>query len=56
MPRLSVDLDLVFPDHGVPRDQALAGIREGVTSVSVQIVALAFWGKPDRDWIGAAAP
>jgi hypothetical protein len=31
-------------------------VRYGVTSVSVQIVALAFWGKPDRDWIGAAAP
>jgi hypothetical protein len=26
MPRLSVDLDLVFSDHGVPRDQALARI------------------------------
>jgi nucleotidyltransferase AbiEii toxin of type IV toxin-antitoxin system len=23
MPRLSVDLDLVFPDHTLPRDQAL---------------------------------
>ena len=25
MPRLSVDLDLVFPDHTPPRDEALAG-------------------------------
>lgn len=24
MPRLSVDLDLVFPDHSLPRDEALA--------------------------------
>jgi hypothetical protein len=23
MPRLSVDLDLVFPDHTLPREQAL---------------------------------
>ena len=23
MPRLSVDLDLVFPDHTLPRDEAL---------------------------------
>lgn len=30
MPRLSVDLDLVFPDHTLPRDEALAGINEAV--------------------------
>lgn len=30
MPRLSVDLDLVFPDHGLPRDQALARIGEAL--------------------------
>jgi hypothetical protein len=30
MPRLSVDLDLVFPDHGMPRDQALAAIGEAL--------------------------
>ena len=27
MPRLSVDLDLVFPDHTLPREQALAHIQ-----------------------------
>ena len=27
MPRLSVDLDLVFTDHNLPRDQALARIH-----------------------------
>jgi hypothetical protein len=27
MPRLSVDLDLVFPDYTIPRDQALAQIN-----------------------------
>ena len=26
MPRLSVDLDLVFPDHTLPRDEALAHV------------------------------
>jgi len=30
MPRLSVDLDLVFPDHGMPCDQALAAIGEAL--------------------------
>lgn len=30
MPRLSVDLDLVFPDHTMGRDAALARIREGI--------------------------
>ena len=27
LPRLSVDLDLVFPDHALPRDAALASIK-----------------------------
>ncbi|MHB1667744.1 nucleotidyl transferase AbiEii/AbiGii toxin family protein [Thiomonas sp.] len=30
MPRLSVDLDLVFPDHSLPRNQALARINEAI--------------------------
>ncbi|MDP2882601.1 MAG: nucleotidyl transferase AbiEii/AbiGii toxin family protein [Azonexus sp.] len=30
MPRLSVDLDLVFPDHRLPRDEALAQINEAI--------------------------
>jgi predicted nucleotidyltransferase component of viral defense system len=30
MPRLSVDLDLVFPDYSLPRDQALARINEAI--------------------------
>ncbi|MCH2222721.1 MAG: nucleotidyl transferase AbiEii/AbiGii toxin family protein, partial [Dechloromonas sp.] len=30
MPRLSVDLDLVFPDHRLPRDEALAHINEAI--------------------------
>src|ERR1039458_4434512 len=30
MPRLSVDLDLVFPDYTLPREQALNRIAEGL--------------------------
>ena len=30
MPRLSVDLDLVFPDHTLPRGQALRRINEAI--------------------------
>src|SRR3546814_782894 len=30
MPRLSVDLDLVFPDHTLPRDEALVRINEAI--------------------------
>ncbi len=30
MPRLSVDLDLVFPDHSLPRDEALTRINETI--------------------------
>jgi predicted nucleotidyltransferase component of viral defense system len=37
MPRLSVDLDLVFPDHSLPRDQALAQINEAVRQVSARL-------------------
>src|SRR5579883_3464747 len=30
MPRLSVDLDLVFPDHTLPREEALKRINEAI--------------------------
>ena len=30
MPRLSVDLDLVFPDYSLPRDQTLARIGDAI--------------------------
>lgn len=33
MPRLSVDLDLVYADHGIARDEALVRIREALDSV-----------------------
>jgi predicted nucleotidyltransferase component of viral defense system len=30
MPRISVDLDLIFPDHSLPREQALQQISEAI--------------------------
>ena len=37
MPRLSVDLDLVFPDHTLPRDEALARINEAVRQAAERL-------------------
>jgi len=37
MPRLSVDLDLVFPNHSLPRDQALAQINEAIRQASARL-------------------
>jgi len=37
MPRLSVDLDLVFPDHSLTREQALAQINEAVRQASARL-------------------
>lgn len=37
MPRLSVDLDLVFPDHMLPRDQALAHINESIRKAAERL-------------------
>jgi hypothetical protein len=42
MPRLSVDLDLVFPDHSLPRDQALAKINEAVRQASARMKTRGF--------------
>jgi predicted nucleotidyltransferase component of viral defense system len=42
MPRLSVDLDLVFPDHGLPRDQALARIGESLQQSAERLRARGF--------------
>jgi predicted nucleotidyltransferase component of viral defense system len=42
MPRLSVDLDLVFTDHLLPRDQALARIGEAVRRSGERLTALGF--------------
>lgn len=37
MPRLSVDLDLVFPDHIPPREQALSRINEAVRQAAERL-------------------
>ncbi len=37
MPRLSVDLDLVFPDHTLPREQALQRINEAVRESAARL-------------------
>lgn len=39
MPRLSVDLDLVFPDHTVPREPALARIGEALRQAETRLNA-----------------
>jgi predicted nucleotidyltransferase component of viral defense system len=37
MPRLSVDLDLVFPDHMLARDQALARINDAIRQAAERL-------------------
>lgn len=37
MPRLSVDLDLVFSDHTLPRDEALTRINEAVRQAAERL-------------------
>lgn len=42
MPRLSVDLDLVFPDHSLPRGAALARINETIRQSAERLKARGF--------------
>ena len=42
MPRLSVDLDLVFPDHRLPRGGALAAINEALRVARGRLVKHGF--------------
>ena len=42
MPRLSVDLDLVFADHRVPREQALQRIGEALRKAAARLNARGF--------------
>jgi hypothetical protein len=37
MPRLSVDLDLVFPDNTLPREQSLARINEAIRQAAARL-------------------
>lgn len=42
MPRLSIDLDLVFTDHSLPRDEALARINEAIRQSAERLTAHRF--------------
>ena len=42
MPRLSVDLDLVFPDHSLPREEALARIHGAIAASAERLTARGF--------------
>lgn len=42
MPRLSVDLDLVFPDYSLPRNKALAQINEAIRQSAERLNARGF--------------
>jgi hypothetical protein len=42
MPRLSVDLDLVFPDYTLPREKALASINEAIRNSAARLTARRF--------------
>jgi hypothetical protein len=42
MPRLSVDLDLVFPNYSLPRDQALARINEAIRKAAQRLKTRGF--------------
>ena len=42
MPRLSIDLDLVFPDHSLSRDKALARINEAIRQSAERLKAHGF--------------
>jgi predicted nucleotidyltransferase component of viral defense system len=42
MPRLSVDLDLVFPDHKLPRDESLVRIDEAIRQSAERLKARGF--------------
>jgi len=37
MPRLSVDLDLVFPDHTLPRERALERIDDAMRQAAARL-------------------
>lgn len=45
LPRLSVDLDLVFRDHLVPREAALSQISAGIQAMAGRLRARGFIGR-----------
>jgi hypothetical protein len=42
MPRLSVDLDLVFPDYTLPREEALVRINQAIRNSAERLTARGF--------------
>jgi hypothetical protein len=42
MPRLSVDLDLVFPDYTLPREEALANINKAIRNAAERLTTRGF--------------
>jgi len=56
MPRLSVDLDLVFPDHTLPRDEALMHINEAVRRAAERLKKVGFQCSIDRPHSRATCP
>jgi predicted nucleotidyltransferase component of viral defense system len=42
MPRLSVDLDLVFPDYALPREEALVRINQAIRNSAERLTARGF--------------
>jgi predicted nucleotidyltransferase component of viral defense system len=46
MPRLSVDLDLVFRDYSTTRDEALAQINESLAQASIRLAKRGFQTQP----------
>jgi len=67
MPRLSVDLDLVFPDYTLPREQALARINEAIRQAAARLSKQLWAGfginrtryastpHPEIDWLERAS-
>jgi len=50
MPRLSVDIDLVFPDYSLPREQALRRINEAIRQSAARPRS-SHWGRlTDATW------
>lgn len=54
MPRLSVDLDLVFPNHRPSRDEALQRINEAIRQASIRLTKRGF--QTLRRWLQRARP
>lgn len=54
MPRLSVDLDLVFSDHAPPRNEALARVNEAIRQAAERLKKRGF--QTHAQWLRPAKP